>query len=101
MSYKFDKGKLWELEYWMEMGLPEYRAVSITFQVDKRTYFRWMSTALSSSSSEMKCHIKQALERGRAKCNLRLVGIINRQIERGDGRLAWKFLQYLHPEAYA
>ncbi len=100
-SYKFDKDRLGELEYWMEMGLSAYQAVSITFRVDKRTYFRWMSSTLSYSSNGMKCHIKRAIERGRALCNLRLVSIINRQIQRGDGRLAWKFLQLVAPKEYS
>ena len=84
---------------WVERGIPAYLAVSITFGVDKRTYFRWMS-AESPSSDDPKCHIEWAIGKGRALLELRLVRIINKQIIEGDGRLAWKFLQYLQPEAY-
>jgi hypothetical protein len=100
-SYKFDESKLEMLESLVEVGMPAYRAVPLAFGVDQRTYFRWVASGESPSSNVVKCHIKHTLERGRARCNLRLVSIINRQIQRGDGRLAWKFLQYIHPEAYA
>lgn len=99
-SYKFREDKLEELESFLEIGMVAYRAVSLVYGVDKRTYFRWMATVESPSSASVKCHIKRAIERGRARCNLRLVGIINRQIEQGDGRLAWKFLQLVEPRMY-
>ena len=100
-SYKFDESKLEWLESLVEVGMPAYRAVSLAFGVDQRTYFRWIASRESPSSNVVKCHIKQALERGRARCNLRLVSIINRQIQQGDGRLAWKFLQLVESSSYA
>ena len=98
-SYKFDSTKLSLFESYVANGLTETHAAVIAFRIDRATYFRWKQEDSPLKKAD-KCNIKYAFERGAASINLKLVLIINKAIEKGDGRLALKLLTRIEPEYY-
>lgn len=96
---KFNAAQLDDFITNLSIGITEANSAMIAFDVDERTYYRWLSDKSPLIKSE-KGQLLHAIAKGRAKINQRLALLVIKDAEQGDGRLALDFMKRLERKAY-